>query len=401
MTAQDTTPGPGSDQVSNPSPDSAALAEGAAGWSAAYVHLPFCARVCPYCDFAVVAGRDDMMTRYVGAVGQEIVREHPWRQLDSIYVGGGTPSRIEPGLLRGLITTLADTLGLAAGAEVSLEANPEDWTPKRARELIRAGFNRVSLGAQSFHPLILEALGRRHLPDAIARAVAVARQAGFSSINLDLIYGTPGESLADWEATLAAALEATPDHLSCYALTVEKGTPLHRQVMAGSPTPDPDVQADQYELAQEMLSADGLVQYEVSNWARPGHACRYNLAVWAQAEYLAFGMGAHRFRAGIRSHNLSRLDPYLEAIERGHSPSRGAEPVEGWRAEVERVFLGLRRRAGVMAGMAGGALITSEDGRRLMEAGVLAKSGDRLVIRQPLLTDTVLRVLLALSPTDC
>ncbi|HUO47101.1 MAG TPA: coproporphyrinogen-III oxidase family protein, partial [Acidimicrobiia bacterium] len=293
------------------------------------------------------------------------------------------------------------TLGLASGAEVSLEANPEDWTPQRAHELIRAGFNRVSLGAQSFHPSVLVALGRCHHRDAIAWAVTVARQAGFSSINLDLIYGTPGESLADWESTLTAALEAAPDHLSCYALTVEKGTPLHRQVMAGSPAPDPDLQADQYELAQGMISAAGLVQYEISNWAHRGHACRYNLAVWAQSEYLAFGMGAHRFRGGIRSHNLSRLDPYLVAIEGGRSPSRGVEQVEGWGAEVERVFLGLRRRAGVVAGLAGDALIKSEDGRRLMEAGVLTRSEDRLVIGQPLLTDTVLRVLLALSATDC
>jgi putative oxygen-independent coproporphyrinogen III oxidase len=380
------------------SPDSPGLADEAASWPAVYVHLPFCARVCPYCDFAVVAGRDDLIERYVAALLSEIAAEPDWRSLQSVYLGGGTPSRVEPALLAAIVAALGNRFGLEPGAEVSLEANPEDWTPQRARELVAAGFNRVSFGAQSFHPDVLMSLGRAHSPGAIPVAMAVARETGFKSVNLDLIYGTPGEGLADWEGTLMKAVGTGPDHVSCYSLTVEKGTELYRQVAAGSPGPDPDLQADEYELAEELLAGHGLVAYEVSNWARPGHQCRYNLAVWAQAEYLSFGMGAHRFRDGVRSHNLSRLDLYLDAIERGESPRRGVEPIDGWAAEQERLFLGLRRRAGVKAGEAGPRLLESVEGKELLAAGALGVRGDRLVVLRPLLTDAVIRAVLALSP---
>jgi oxygen-independent coproporphyrinogen-3 oxidase len=379
-------------------PDSPELADEAASWPAVYVHLPFCARVCPYCDFAVVAGRDRLIERYVAAVLAEIAAEPQWRSLRSVYFGGGTPSRVAPALLAAIVAALGDRFGFQPEAEISLEANPEDWTPVLAGRLIASGFNRVSFGAQSFHPGVLKSLGRAHRPEAIPAALAVARRAGFESVNLDLIYGTPGEGLSEWEGTLMKAMATEPDHVSCYSLTVERGTELYRQVAAGSPGPDPDLQADEYELAEAILARHGLVAYEVSNWARPGHHCRYNLAVWGQAEYLSFGMGAHRFRDGVRSHNLSRLDLYLEAIERGEPPRRGVEPVEGWVAEQERLFLGLRRRAGVKSGEAGRRLLESVEGKELVAAGVLGISGDRLVVLRPLLTDAVIRVVLALSP---
>jgi oxygen-independent coproporphyrinogen-3 oxidase len=386
------------DPESSDSPDSPRLADEAASWPAVYVHLPFCARVCPYCDFAVVAGRDELIDRYVAAVLAEIAGEPDWRSLQSVYLGGGTPSRVAPALLAAIVAALNDRFGFEPGAEVSLEANPEDWTPQLAEELVAGGFNRVSFGAQSFHPDVLTSLGRAHRPEAIPAAVAGARQAGFASVNLDLIYGTPGEALSDWEGTLMKAVATEPEHVSCYSLTVERGTELYRQVAAGSPSPDPDLQADEYELAEELLAAHGLVAYEVSNWARPGHHCRYNLAVWAQAEYLSFGMGAHRFRDGVRSHNLSRLDLYLDAIEGGDSPRRGVESIEGWAAEQERLFLGLRRRAGVRAGEAGLRLLESIEGKELLAAGALGVRGDRLVVLRSLLTDAVIRALLALSP---
>lgn len=389
------------DTDSGDSPDSPDLAEQAAGWPSVYVHLPFCARVCPYCDFAVVAGRDEMIDRYSAALLTEIAVEPDWSPLRSIYLGGGTPSRVEPRLLAGIIDALDRRFGLEAGAEVSLEANPEDWNPSMAATLREAGFNRVSFGAQSFHPSVLSALGRRHGPEAIPRAVDDARDAGFGSINLDLIYGTPGEDLSDWGDTLTAAVATRPDHVSCYSLTVERGTELFRQVAAGSPAPDPDLQADEYEMAAEVLAGQGLVAYEVSNWAKPGHHCRYNLAVWAHAEYLSFGMGAHRFREGVRSHNLARLDLYLEAIETGSSPRRGKERVEGWSAELERLFLGLRRRAGVVAGRGGVGLLESEEGAALLAAGVLGRQGERIVVLRPLLTDAVVRAVLALPPGEC
>jgi oxygen-independent coproporphyrinogen-3 oxidase len=382
-------------------PDSPLLADAAAGWASAYVHIPFCARVCPYCDFAVVAGGEGQVERYLGAVMVEISREPEWRALDAVNFGGGTPSRIEPGDLGRVLEALADRFSLDPAAEISLEANPEDWTLARARGLRTAGFNRVSFGAQSFQPGVLSALGRRHRPEQVAQAVEGARAAGFPSVNLDLIYGTPGEDLFAWEATLETALSLKPDHLSCYALTVERGTVLQRQIASGAPAPDPDLQADQYQLAERLLAGAGLVRYEVSNWSRPLHPCRYNLAVWAQGEYLGLGMAAHRHRDGIRSHNLSRLDSYLEAIEAGRSPRRGIEQISGWSAEVERVLLGLRRRAGVVPGKAGETLLTSAEGRRLASAGVLGVQGERLVVLRPLLTDAVLRALLALPAIDC
>ena len=382
-------------------PDSVALAEEARHWSAAYVHLPFCARVCPYCDFAVVAGRDGAMARYVKAVATEIGREESWRPLASVYVGGGTPSRVPPDLLGCLLTALTDRFGIKPGAEISLEANPEDWTPALSDQIAERGFERVSFGSQSFDPGVLSSLGRRHLPEQIAAAVGMARNSGLRSINLDLIFGAPGETAAQWEATLDQATALEPDHVSCYALTVEPGTELGRAVAAGAPAPDSDLQADFYEIACQRLGDAGLVRYEVSNWARPGHAARYNLAVWGQAEYLAFGMGAHRFRDGIRSHNRRLLDGYLAAVEAGTSPTAGREVIEGWAAEVERVFLGIRRVAGVVAGAAGTALLLSDEGQRLLAAGVIDLMEGRLIVPRPLLTDHVSRALLALAPPEC
>jgi putative oxygen-independent coproporphyrinogen III oxidase len=380
------------------SPDSVLLADQARNWAAAYVHLPFCARVCPYCDFAVVAGRDDLIERYVSAVVTEIWRESDWRPLASIYVGGGTPSRVPPELAGSLIGALDNRFGVEVGAEISLEANPEDWTPAVAALWAGAGFERVSFGSQSFDEHVLERLGRRHRPDQIAAAVTAARAVGFRSVNLDLIFGTPGEALTNWNDTLDRAVALEPDHVSCYALTVEPGTELGRAVAGGAPAPDPDLQADFYESACERLAAAGLVRYEVSNWARPGHTVRYNLAVWAQAEYLAFGLGAHRFRDGVRSHNRRMLDGYLRSIEDGDSATAGSELIDEWSSEVERVFLGIRRVAGVAAGEAGNALMSSEEGHRLSAAGVIELVGGRLAVKRPLLTDHVARAVLALAP---
>jgi oxygen-independent coproporphyrinogen-3 oxidase len=398
MVSQDTDPATVRAVGASDSPDSVLLADRAGEWAAAYVHLPFCARICPYCDFAVVAGRDELVERYVNAVANEIRRESDWRPLASIYVGGGTPSRVPAALVGSLIRALDERFGIEGGAEISLEANPEDWTPDVAAQWAAAGFERVSFGSQSFDARVLDLLGRRHRPDQIADAVTSARAVGFRSVNLDLIFGTPGETLVSWNDTLDRAADLEPDHVSCYALTVEPGTELGRAVASGAPAPDPDLQADFYESACERLGGAGLVRYEVSNWARPGHAVRYNLAVWAHAEYLAFGMGAHRFRDGVRSHNRRLLDGYLGSIEQGDSATAGSEVISGWTAEVERVFLGIRRVAGVAAGEAGTALMTSDEGERLAAAGVTELVDGRLVVRRPLLTDHVARAVLALSP---
>lgn len=198
--------------------------------------------------------------------------------------------------------------------------------------------------------------------------------------------------------TLDSLLTLEIEHVSCYALTVERGTPLSRAVLQGAPAPDPDVQADRYDHADARLSANGFQRYEVSNWARPGYECRYNLTVWAQGEYEAYGSGAHRFRQGVRSRNHRRLDAYISQVEDGVPPIAGEDEVKGWDAEIDRLFVGLRRAAGVSAGPGVDALITSPEGRRLIDAGVIAREETRLVVMNPLLTDAVNRVVVGLAP---
>ena len=209
----------------------------------------------------------------------------------------------------------------------------------------------------------------------------------------------PPRSPGSWDATVADAIALEPDHLSGYALTVERGTELSRLVTAGrEPAPDPDDQADAYELLVAEAAAAGLRHYEVSNFARPGHACRYNLSTWAQGEYIAFGLGAHDHRNGRRSRNVRRLDVYLDTVGRGERPRAGSEITTAHGREQERLMLGLRRRAGVVAGPIGRALLGTTGGQRLVDAGVLGCDGDRLVVLRPLLTDEVTRAVLALEP---
>ena len=374
-----------------PPPDSPELADAAAGWVGAYVHLPFCTRVCPYCDFAVVAGRDDAMDRYVDAVVAEIGSDEPIGSLDAVFVGGGTPSTVPAGLVGRLFAALDERHGIAGGAELTLEANPEDWGHRQASAFAGVGVNRVSFGAQSTDPRVLMALGRRHGPREVGRAVARARNAGIASVSVDLIFGHPVETDASWRRTLTEVVDLEPNHVSTYALTVEKGTPLSRSVDAGAPAPDADVQADRWEVACDVLGSAGFVRYEVSNHALPGHPCRYNLGVWAGGSYVTYGLGAHGHRDGRRFRNIRSLDAYLARVEAGDSPRAGDEPGD---AALDRAFVGLRRTAGVAIDDLLREFLASEPGTRLVEAGVLAVRNDRCVVERPLLTDLVARELL-------
>jgi oxygen-independent coproporphyrinogen-3 oxidase len=383
-------------------PDDPGRADDAASRRGAYVHVPFCRRVCPYCDFSVVAGREDLTGRYAAALVTEISAAAPFPgAIDAVFVGGGTPSRLTPASLGRVLRALAERFGLAAGAEVTLEANPEDWSAPLADGLAAAGFNRVSLGAQSFDPGVLAALGRQHHPGQVEQAVAAARAAGFASVNLDLIFGSPGESAVSWRASVERALAAGIDHLSVYALTVEHGTPLWRAVAAGAPAPDPDHQAALWEEADRLAALAGLVRYETSNFARLGHTCLYNLITWAQGEYEGFGAGANRHRGGVRSWNVRRVERYLERVEAGLSPASGEERLDAWGRERERLVLGLRRAGGAAPGEAGRRLLGSAAGERLVAAGVLAAGEGRLRVARPLLGDEVSRAVLALEPGDC
>lgn len=366
--------------------------------TAAYVHMPFCSTVCPYCNFAVVAGRDDQVARYVEAVCSEISRAEPWQRLDAVYFGGGTPSRIRPALLGRVLDALASKHGIAIGAEMSIEANPEDFTATTGREFQALGFNRVSFGAQSFDPVVLPNLGRRHEASHIEASARAARESGIENMSIDLIYGEPDESDQSWVESVSRAITLDPTHMSCYALTVEPGTPLGRAVNKGAAGPDPDTQADRYEAADHLLTQHGFDRYEVSNWSKPGYECRYNLTVWAQGEYEGYGNGAHGFRDSRRYRNHRRLDAYIARVEAGDSPRAGEDHIEGWDAEMDRLFVGLRRTVGVTRGSGTDALRSSWEGQMLIDAGVIAEDHGRLRILNPLLTDAVHRSVLAQRP---
>jgi oxygen-independent coproporphyrinogen-3 oxidase len=385
-------------------PDEAEFADACGRLRAAYIHIPYCARVCPYCDFAVVEGRDDTVAAYMHALSEEIDAAtesdvtSAFGPLDAVFIGGGTPSHIDPDHIRLLVARVGECFGLRQGVEVTLEANPEDWSHDVASRLRAAGVNRVSFGAQSLQAPTLEYLGRRHRPEDVATAVQRSREVGFDSISVDLIYGTPAETLDSWSATVDGVIGLDPDHISAYSLTVERGTPLSRAVNDGAPAPDPDQAADAYELVVDRLRAAGFVHYEVSNWARPGHACRYNMAVWAQGEYVAFGVGAHRHVAGERSWNIRKLDAYIQRGGRDVVASR--ERLDDQERERERIFIGLRRRAGVRAGRLGRRWAASGDFARLRAAGIADLINDRIVVTDPLRTDTAGRMLMAFTDAE-
>ena len=376
-------------------PDSPELADQAGKWRSAYVHIPFCARVCPYCDFAVVEGQQDLVRRYVSALTSEVSMSADWDTLDAVFIGGGTPSQVAPMLIGEILESLNDKFGLVGDVEVSMEANPEDITTPSSRDYRAAGVNRLSMGVQSFDDVVLTALGRQHTGRQALQAIEDARSV-FERLSIDLIYGDPTETEASWDRTLDSALAGGADHISAYSLTVELGTPLSRAVAAGAPAPDDDVQADRWERAAARLS-ERLTRYEVSNYAVDA-PCKYNLATWAQGEYVAFGLGAHGHRNGIRTRNLRRLDRYMEAVEAGQRPIAGETVGSDWDRELERLMLGLRRTAGVLAGVAGQQLV--EDHPEFVDAGIIEQRADRIVVVKPLLTDTVIREVLAMPPQE-
>ncbi len=354
---------------------------------ALYVHLPFCVARCPYCDFVVYAGADargprSRTERVYEAVGRELelradaldavfgppgAGKRP--PLGSVYFGGGTPSLVPGEWLERLLATVRARFGLAPGAEITLEANPGPDERGDLAAFRRLGVNRVSFGAQSLDAAELRRIGRRHSPEDVAAAVAEARAAGIESVNLDLLYDVPGQSLESWEATLRAALRLAPDHLSLYALTLddpeaeglarEGGDHLpttpgaRRWRERARPEQDDDRAAAQYELASELLAGEGWHGYEISNWARPGHESRHNLAYWERRPYEAVGPGAHAFDGETRRWNAAAMEPYLAALLPADGaatlPPGGSERLDTRTAASERVILAMRLDGGVDA----------------------------------------------------
>ena len=323
-----------------------------------YVHVPFCAVRCGYCDFntytATELGGGGSQAAYAGHAIEEI--EYAGRVLgpdrpvvETVFFGGGTPTLLPSADLVAILRGIEDTFGLAAGVEVTTEANPDSVTPQSLAELRAGGFTRVSFGMQSSVPHVLRVLERTHDPARVAQAVAWAREAGFEQVSLDLIYGTPGESLADWHSSLEAALACEPDHVSAYSLIVEEGTRLARQVRTGVvPAPEDDDLADKYVVADELLTAAGLEWYEVSNWARDHAArCRHNELYWTSASWWGIGPGAHSHVAGERWWNVKHPSAYAARMAAGESPAADGETLDASTRALERVLLEVRLRAGL------------------------------------------------------
>jgi oxygen-independent coproporphyrinogen-3 oxidase len=351
-----------------------------------YVHVPFCRHRCGYCDFAVTTAHDpEQRAAYVDAVrrrladlaagGLAAMADTPG--FGSVFVGGGTPSRLTGEQLAALLDAVRAAVPVAGDAEVSVEANPEDVDASLAQALAGAGVTRVSLGVQSFDGDVLALLDRRHDPEDVPGAVAALRGAGIEQVNVDLIYGTPGETEASWRHTMAAALGLQPDHVSGYALTLSPGTPYWRAVTLGQqPAPDDDVAAERMDALAQQLAAAGYERYEVSNWARPGARCRHNLATWRGGDYLGVGPGAHSHWQGRRWWEWRAAPTWTARVTAGGDPVGGAQVLSAAERRTERLAAGLR----LVEGVARHAVepIDERAAKRLVAAGVLADDGQRL-----------------------
>lgn len=336
-------------------PDAAVLEVGAVPFGA-YVHVPFCATRCGYCDFNTYTSGELLGTtqrQYIGAVlveidlARRVIPHAP--PLSTVFFGGGTPTLLAAADQTLLLKALTEAFGLAADAEVTTEANPESVTAEQLHALRASGVNRISFGMQSAVPHVLATLDRAHTPGRVVEAVGQARAAGFDSVSVDLIYGTPGETLDEWRASIEAAISLEPEHLSAYALIVEEGTALARRITRGEIAgADDDDQAAKYELADDLLSAAGYDWYEVSNWSRaPGLRSRHNLAYWKGHHWWGFGPGAHSHVGGTRWWNVKHPRAYAERLAAGHSPALAREVLDAQTRRLERVLLEVRLSEGL------------------------------------------------------
>ena len=358
-------------------------------WRGAYIHVPFCAHKCHYCDFYSFVDTESRQGAFVErleaemrAVADAFIRA----PLETVFFGGGTPTLLEPPLLERMLSSLRRILPLAADAEVTVEANPETVTPEVAAILAAAGVRRVSMGCQSFEPRLLQALERRHRPERVPEAIASLRAAGVPQVNLDLIFGIPGSTTDDWLRDLDRAIALAPDHVSAYGLVYEPNTPLHTRMRRGDVTPiDEDVEARMYEHALDALAAAGLERYEISNWSRPGMACRHNLTYWTGGDWWAFGPSGSAHGAGVRWKNVPRLGDWLASGP--FPPVQDVERVDADGRIGERFMLELRLACGIAedevermlgAGSRGGARRAAI--ARHESSGLLERRGGRLTL---------------------
>ncbi len=307
-----------------------------------YVHIPFCASKCDYCAFATWTDRHHLTDRYLTALRTEISRavDGGMPVASSIFVGGGTPSMVDASALLGVLQVVP----VAVGAEITIECNPDNITVGLMQAYVDGGVNRVSIGVQSMVPQVLGALGRQHNRANVEIAVEAVHRAAMPTFNLDIIYGAAGETLDDWRSTVEAVVGLEPPHVSAYGLTIEAGTPLAAQP---DRHPDDDDQADKYEMVDDVLSVAGLENYEISNWARPGHECQHNVLYWRQQNYRGFGCAAHSHQDGRRWWNVRTPDRYIDLVEANQPSETAGETLDAATRQFEALELQLRMRDGV------------------------------------------------------
>lgn len=366
-----------------------------------YLHVPFCATRCGYCDFTTYTaeelGREAPISRgtYADAVIAEIeaLREALGsRPAATVFLGGGTPTLLDPGRLARILDAAGAAFPRDRDAEVSVEANPDSVDEAALARLREAGFTRVSFGVQSLDATALAVLERTHTPGRALQAIAEARRAGFEHVSADLIYGTPGETDDALRRSLEGVLDAGIDHLSAYSLIVERGTRLAARVRRGEiPAPDDDVMAERYAIVDAAADSAGLTWYEVSNWARPGAECRHNMGYWRGHDWVGFGPGAHSHVRGLRWWNAKNPAAYAERISRSEAPVAGFEVVDDDQQAMEAIMLGLRLREGIAENSVGEN--RADDVRELIAEGLIERVGTRIAItdRGRLLADAVVR----------
>lgn len=382
----------------------------------AYVHIPFCRVRCGYCDFNTYtatelegAPQSDYAETLIKEIGfsAKVIKDSgvPARKLKSVFFGGGTPTQLPAADLVKILGQLDSTFGLESGAEVTTEANPDNVDFEYLQSLRAGGFNRVSFGMQSAVPSVLKTLERTHNPENLPIVVDAAKRAGLST-SVDLIYGAPGESLEEWRVSLEAAISLAPEHISAYSLIVEDGTKLARQIRSGQlPEPDEDLQADKYELADEMLAAAGYEWYEVSNWAKSAassaNRSAHNISYWQSQDWWGYGPGAHSHIGGVRWWNVKHPSAYSGKLSEGISPAAGREALDERTRLEERILLEIRVESGLSVEQAkavnpeAGKLIAGFIADELVEPAAAIRGTLKLTLKGRLLADSLVRQLLA------
>jgi oxygen-independent coproporphyrinogen-3 oxidase len=360
-----------------------------------YVHIPFCAHRCWYCDFNAYAGLDHLADEYMSALVEDLswgLDGDDQPTVTSIFIGGGTPSRVEAHWIARLLDAARFSWSVAPDAEITIECNPESTDGAKLETYLGAGVNRISFGVQSLDDAVLSRLGRVHDSKTALRALRLARESGFVNVSADLIFGVPSESDDAWRVSLDGVIEAGVDHMSCYALIYEEGTPLDSWRRLGKvvPVPDDDV-ARRWETTNKTLAEAGFARYEISNWSKPGAESRHNSLYWAAGEYLGIGAGAHSHLAPTRSWTVKAPERYAAAVREGSRPVAGSESIDATMRATEIMLLGLRRTAGVDAAtfrdLTGRELddVFGDELRDGVARGLLSWDGTRVACTQPLL----------------